>query len=178
MRNEERDRLGALSLAPWIQKATALISHERKVGGNQFRHAMGTLAILIDYHQIDPVLLKAAVIHDLLEDVPETEPHLLRAIDEHGHEVVELVMEVTNRFADKRTYLRHILDHGSARAKLLKTADRISNITDLHLDVFSADHIRRVLDESEELVLPIAREVNADMARELEDLITKRRALL
>ena len=167
-----------MSLASWIQKATALIAHERKVGGNQFRHAMATMAILIDYHQIDPVLLKAAVIHDLLEDVPQTDPESLCAIDEHGREVVELVMEVTNRFPDKRSYLRHILEHGTDRAKLLKVADRISNLTDLNLDVFDADAIRETLDDSAEFVLPIARQVNGDMARELEDLIARRRALL
>jgi len=32
-----------------------------------FRHQMSTLAILLDYKFADPVLLKAAVIHDLFE---------------------------------------------------------------------------------------------------------------
>ena len=75
-------------LAPWIQKATALIGKARRVGGNQFRHMMSTLAILIDYHYMDPVLLKASVIHDLIEDIPETNVDQLRCIDRDTNEVV------------------------------------------------------------------------------------------
>jgi hypothetical protein len=69
----ETDKLKNLVLAPYIIKATALIGKQRGVGGNQFRHAMATMAILLDYKFFDNyVLLKASVIHDLLEDVPET----------------------------------------------------------------------------------------------------------
>jgi (p)ppGpp synthase/HD superfamily hydrolase len=178
MRNEETRWLGNMTLAPYIQKATALVGHRRRVGGNQFRHAMATMAILIDYHQIDPVLLKASLIHDLIEDVPETDQRALRHIDEDGNDVVDLVLEVTDTFPTKRDYLRHILEHGSRRAKLLKVADRISNITDLNHDVFSSDYIARMLDESLEFVYPIALQVNGDMAVEIKDLIEKRRALL
>ena len=32
-----------------------------------FRHQISTMGILLDYKIIDPVLLKAAVIHDLFE---------------------------------------------------------------------------------------------------------------
>ena len=55
-------------LAPYIQKSTALRGKYRFVGGNQFRHALGTFAILLDYHYMDPVLLKASIIHDVFED--------------------------------------------------------------------------------------------------------------
>jgi len=61
--------LSEMVLAPWIQKATALIGAPRRVGGNQFRHAMATFAILLDYKFLDPVLLKASIIHDLIEDI-------------------------------------------------------------------------------------------------------------
>ena len=65
----DTDKLINLVLAPWIIKATALIGKRRNVGGNQFRHAFATLAILFDYKLFDDyVLLKASVIHDLLED--------------------------------------------------------------------------------------------------------------
>ena len=70
MRDSERRKLAKLVLAPYIQKATALIGKKRRVGGNQFRHAMATMAILVDYHYTGAVLLKAALIHDLFEDVP------------------------------------------------------------------------------------------------------------
>jgi len=70
---DDIEKLKNLVLAPYILKATALIGKQRNVGGNQFRHAMATFAILLDYKLFDdPILLKAAVIHDLIEDVPET----------------------------------------------------------------------------------------------------------
>jgi len=39
----------------------------RRDGGNMFRHQMETLAILLEYGYTEPVLLKAALIHDLVE---------------------------------------------------------------------------------------------------------------
>ncbi len=67
------EKLKNLVLAPYIIKATALIGIKRGVGGNQFRHAMATMAILLDYKLFDDyVLLKATVIDDLFEDVPST----------------------------------------------------------------------------------------------------------
>ena len=137
MKNEEMEQLENLTLAAYIQKATALIGNQRKVGGNQFRHAMATLAILIDYHVLDPVVLKASVIHDLFEDVPDTNPEEIENIDDDGKEVVKLVWEVTRRDEPKTTYLQRVVDKGSKNAKLLKVADRISNITDLHRSIFT-----------------------------------------
>ncbi|HRU78860.1 MAG TPA: hypothetical protein P5214_10745, partial [Rectinema sp.] len=67
-------RLKRMHLAPYIQLATSLIGKPRRSGGNMFRHQLDTMAILIDYGYIDSVLLKASLIHDLLEDAPETNP--------------------------------------------------------------------------------------------------------
>ncbi len=69
MENYEEKALEQMILAPYVQKSTALIGKNRYVGGNQFRHAFSTFAILHDYHYIDPVLLKASLIHDVFEDV-------------------------------------------------------------------------------------------------------------
>jgi GTP pyrophosphokinase len=66
--NDFETRLSRLTLAPYIVKAMALISVRRRGGSNMFRHQLSTMAILLDYKIIDPVLLKAAVIHDLFED--------------------------------------------------------------------------------------------------------------
>ena len=59
-----------LTLAPYIVKAMALIGVKRRGGSNMFRHQLSTMAILLDYKIVDPVLLKASVIHDLFEDAP------------------------------------------------------------------------------------------------------------
>jgi (p)ppGpp synthase/HD superfamily hydrolase len=174
------EKLQNLVLAPYIIKATALIGKQRNVGGNQFRHNMATLAILLDYKLFeDYVLLKAAVIHDLIEDVPETNEHELRQIDDQANQVVDLVLEVTRpKGTIKNTYLHGILTHGSHNAKLLKVADRISNLTDLHRDHYSKARMISYLDQTEKYILPMALEVNKHMATELKDLIAKRRKQL
>ena len=133
--------LARITMAPYIVKAMALIGVRRRSGSNMFRHQIGTLAILLDYKTTDPVLLKASVIHDLFEDAATmpgvTESEITR-IDDDGRAVYELVMEVTIRFANgvrepKAEYLLRIMRNGSPRARVLKLADRISNLTTLRI---------------------------------------------
>ncbi len=176
----EIDILAHLVLAPYIIKATALISNERKVGGNQFRHAFATLGILLDYKYFSSsVLLKASLIHDLIEDIPSTSLNDLRSIDADAPRVVDLVLEVTRKpCVSKALYLKEILEKGSLEAKTLKVADRISNLTDLHRDIYTEEKMMKYLDETEEYVVPMAKEVNHNMVTELSDLIRKRRELL
>lgn len=178
MKDAERNELARLTLAPYIQKATVLIGHHRKVGGNQFRHAMATLAILIDYKYIDPVLLKAAVIHDLFEEEPDTDRDAIAALDADGPEVVKLVGEVTRGEESKTEFLERIRTQGSHRARILKTADRISNLTDLHRTVFREQYLQRYLEETEHSIYPMALDVNQHMALEVQDLVAQRRARL
>ena len=174
------ETLKNLVLAPYILKATALISVQREVGGNQFRHSFSTLGILLDYKFFNnSVLLKASLLHDLLEDLPETQVDEIRWIDSDGADVVELVLEVTRRKGEsKQQYLERLLEKGSFNAHLLKCADRISNLTDLHRDIQSEQKISDYLDQTEKYVIPMARRVNADMLKELTDLVTKRRRIL
>jgi (p)ppGpp synthase/HD superfamily hydrolase len=173
----ETEKLKKLIVAPYIIKATALIGKERNVGGNQFRHAIATMAILFDYKLFDDyVLLKAAVIHDLLEDVPETNEQELRQIDDQANQVVDLVLEVTQpKGMTKANFLKKILEHGSRNAKILKVADRISNLTERHRDQYSKKEMNNYLNQTEKYVLPMALEVNKNMAVELGDLINRRR---
>ncbi|MCB1905561.1 MAG: HD domain-containing protein [Gammaproteobacteria bacterium] len=174
------DRLKHLVLAPYVLKATALTSVSRKVGGNQFRHGISTLGILLDYkYYNDSVLLKASLIHDLLEDLPDTQIEEIRRTDFEGNQVVDLVLEVTRRKEEtKAQYLQRVLETGSVRAKILKCADRISNLTDLHRDTHPNHKITDYLAQTEQFILPMAREVNANMVIELTDLIAKRRKIL
>ncbi len=178
--NEDTKKLRNLVIAPWIIKATALIGIHRNVGGNQFRHGLATMAILLDYKLFgDYVLLKASVIHDLLEDIPETNEYDLRHIDADADKVVDLVKEVTRRKDQSKTdFLKMLLEQGSFNAKILKVADRISNLTDLHRDHYSREKMSQYLNQTEQFVLPMAVLVNDDMAIELNDLITKRRQQL
>lgn len=174
------ESLRNIVLAPYIFKATALISVKRDVGGNQFRHCFSTLGILLDYKfYTNSILLKASLLHDLLEDLPETQVDEIRWIDSEGAEVVGLVLEVTKRKDEtKEQYLQRVLEKGSQNALLLKCADRISNLTDLHRDTHSEQRISDYLDQTEKYVIPMAEKVNADMVIELNDLVAKRRRIL
>jgi (p)ppGpp synthase/HD superfamily hydrolase len=179
------DSLGRLTLAPYIVKAMALIGVKRRAGGNMFRHQLSTLAILLDYKIIDPVILKAAVIHDLFEEaasMPGVTKDEIAGIDADGPAVYDLVMEVTVRMVGgvrepKCEYLRRVMQTGSARAKILKLADRISNLTALGF-VHEVDFVTRYLQETGECVLPYAKPVSPDMFRELSDLVENRKRLL
>lgn len=174
------EALKNLVLAPYIMKATALISVTRKVGGNQFRHCFFTVGVLLDYKYFnESILLKAALLHDLLEDLPDTSLDEIKWIDQDGPGVVELVLEVTKtKEESKSQYLHRLLSAGSRSAMILKCADRISNLTDLHRDTHSDQKISDYLDQTEQYVIPMARKVNADMLLELTDLVAKRRDIL
>jgi len=178
MDNEAMLLLKSMFLAPYMQLATALIGKARHAGGNMFRHQLDTMAILIDYGYIDSVLLKASVIHDVIEDVPGFDQNLIINVDDEGNDVYRLVLEVTKREGQlKNDYLRNIIANGSQRAKVLKCADRISNMISLGF-VTDPEFIERYCDETEYFILPIALEVDYNMYQELINLIITRRKYL
>ena len=179
------ESLTHITMAPYIVKAMALIGVKRRGGSNMFRHQISTMGILLDYKILDPVLLKAAVIHDLFEDAP-TRPGVSEAeisrIDADGPAVYALVMEVTPRIVGgvkepKTEYLRRLMEEGTQQAKVLKLADRISNLTALGF-VIDAAFVRRYIAETRACILPFASGINADMFRELSDLVDSREKFL
>jgi guanosine-3',5'-bis(diphosphate) 3'-pyrophosphohydrolase len=80
----------------------------------------------------DPILLVASILHDTIEDTEAT-PDQIRA--EFGEEVLAVVLEVT----DDKTLAKEVrkqrqvetAPHKSPRAKMLKIADKISNVQDI-----------------------------------------------
>ena len=178
MDTEHMKQLKEIFLAPYMQIATSLIGKQRRAGGNMFRHQMDTLAILIDYGYIDSTLLKASIVHDTIEDIPEFDENIIRTCDYEGNEVCELVREVTKwPGEDKEGFLKRILNNGSHKAKVLKCADRISNMISLGF-VTSPEFIERYCDETEFYIFPIALESNYDMYQELIQLVMTRRRYL
>lgn len=171
-------QLNNMSLAPYMQLATELIGKARHAGGNMFRHQIDTLGILIDYGYIDSVLLKASVVHDTIEDIKGFDHNRIIQVDEDGPDVYKLVLEVTKREGEeKKDFLRRIIDEGSQKAKVLKCADRISNMISLGF-VTDPKFIERYCDETEFFILPIAIEVDFNMYQELINLIITRRKYL
>ena len=192
MNNKEMYSLAGMVLAPWIQKASALVGVHRQVGGNQFRHCMAAMTILIDYHFVDSIILKASIVHDLLEDVSFADKEEIRRVDAEGDKVLDLVIELTRdpRKESKKEYLNRLIHHSSPQAKIIKLADRISNLTDLHLFVFTDEKTENYLNQTEEQIYPMIDELlKADipddqksmvqeMKKEIEDLIFLRRTYL
>ena len=175
MNSEQTDKLSGTRLAPYIQVATYLIGKSREGGGNMFRHQLDTMSILIDYKYIDSVLLKASLVHDVLEDIPDFNHNILLSIDFESFAVYNLVLEVTRRHGEtKPEFLTRIKNTGSNKAKILKVADRISNMISLGF-VNNFEFVERYINETETYLLPLAAEVNNDMLRELHDLVSSRR---
>jgi len=171
-------RLKEMHIAPYMQLATALISNRRRSGGNMFRHQIDTMAILLDYGYIDSILLKASVIHDLIEDVPSFDRDRILEIDDESAEVYKLVLEVTRRPIEaKSEFLIRIREFGSDKARVLKSADRISNMISLGY-VTDVEFVRRYTDETETYLFPIAKLVDERMLEELKELVATRREYL
>jgi (p)ppGpp synthase/HD superfamily hydrolase len=165
-------------LAPYIQLATLLIGKTREGGGNMFRHQIDTMATLIDYGYIDSVLLKASLVHDVVEDIPDFNHNLLLSIDYESPAVYDLVLQVTrNPGEPKPEFLTRIKERGSKNAKILKAADRISNMISLGF-VNNLEFISRYTEETVKYILPIAEEVDTKMLSELESLVDSRRKYL
>lgn len=176
------NQLASITLAPWIQVAFCMIDIERRIGGNQFRHQANTLNILLDYKYVDPVLLKASLIHDLIEEYPTYNITSLMNIDSDAGKVLDLVIEVTRRQnggvkEDKNEYLNRILQTGSKNSMILKCADRIQNLTDMHKG-FDETFIRRIVSETEKYIIPMAQKVDLNMEIELIDLVASRKEYL
>ncbi len=180
MNNTMRDLrpLTAIHLAPYMQLATALIGKPREAGGNMFRHQVDTMGILVDYGYTDSILLKASLIHDLIEDIEDFNVNEILNIDSESGEVYKLVLEVTKQKGQiKSDYLKGIIKHGSDKAKILKCADRISNMISLGF-VNDPAFIDRYCDETELYIFPIAIDVDFSMYEELLYLVMSRRKYL
>jgi (p)ppGpp synthase/HD superfamily hydrolase len=174
MNSEEAFRLGGTHLAPYMQIASALIGKVREGGGNMFRHQFDTMATLIDYGYVDSVLLKASLVHDIIEDVPDFNHNLLLSVDYESPAVYDLVLEVTRIPGEtKPDFLTRILETGSRQAKILKVADRISNMISLGF-VVKTEFIDRYTKETVRYIFPIAEEVDKSMLTELQSLVESR----
>ena len=121
-----------------------------------FRHQIDTMGILLNYDYTDSVLLKASLIHDVVEDVPDFDVNEILKIDSESEDVYKLVLEVTKEEGQsKGDFLSRIAHEGSKKAKILKCADRISNMISLGF-VTDPEFIKRYCEETEEYILPMA----------------------
>jgi guanosine-3',5'-bis(diphosphate) 3'-pyrophosphohydrolase len=96
-------------------------------------HPLQLAALLaVEAGVTDPAVLCAALLHDTIEDTETTAAEL---VQHFGREVAELVLEVTDdkalpKAVRKQLQIEHA-GHASAKAKLVKLADKICNVRDM-----------------------------------------------
>lgn len=177
MSDAHMEKIKRIEIAPYLQIAFGLIDKPRRCGGNAFRHSLNTFNILIDYGYCCPIILKASIVHDVLEDYKNFDEDLILRLED-GDRVLYLVKEVS-RFKEesKSNFLLRIKKYGSKAAKIIKVADRIDNITSLG-QVNNISFVIRYIEETEKHIYPIAKEINKFMLNELQDMIFARRKIL
>lgn len=107
-------------------------TQQRRKGENQepyVNHLLEVAQLLTECGQEDIVLLQAALLHDSVEDVGVTVEELALAF---GSEVAQLVLEVTDDKnlpkAQRKQLQVEKSGTKSPRARMLKIADKISNL--------------------------------------------------
>ena len=104
-----------------------------KDGEPYINHPLEVANLLISVGAVDDIdVLTAALLHDTVEDTTTTQSELESRF---GTAVADIVMEVTDdkllpKHQRKRLQVEHA-PHLSPGAKLVKLADKISNITDI-----------------------------------------------
>jgi guanosine-3',5'-bis(diphosphate) 3'-pyrophosphohydrolase len=96
-------------------------------------HPIALAAILANEAGItDPTVICAALLHDTIEDTETTADELLQRF---GQDIASIVMEVTDdKGLPKDERKQRQIDHAaslSAKARLVKLADKISNLRDI-----------------------------------------------
>jgi len=107
-----------------------------------------------DADENDPVLLVAAILHDVVEDTVETDDEkeeLIKNMTEiFGEEIISIVLEVTDdknleKQERKRLQVEHA-PHLSVKARKLKIADKIMNVRDITYNPPAWWSVERILE--------------------------------
>jgi guanosine-3',5'-bis(diphosphate) 3'-pyrophosphohydrolase len=123
-----------------VLKAVAFAAHKHrdqrrkdKEASPYINHPIALAEVLSTVGEVrDPIVIAAALLHDTLEDTETTVAELRRAF---GPKIAAIVQEVTDdkrlpRQRRKDLQIEHAA-HISKRAKLVKLADKISNLGDI-----------------------------------------------
>lgn len=102
----------------------------------------------------DPILLTAAILHDVIEDTVDTleeKQELINKISEiFGEQVLSLVMEVTDDKSLEKPERKRLqieqAPHKSINAKKLKIADKIMNVRDITTNPPTWWTLQRIID--------------------------------
>ena len=133
----------------------------------------------------DPVLLTAAILHDVIEDtvnsVTEKEDLIVRIAEIFGESVLILTLEVTDDKTLEKKVIKQLqiedARNKSDNAKKLKIADKIMNVRDITSNPPAGWPLQRIieyLDWSEKVVEGL-RGVNIELDKLFDDCLAKGR---
>jgi (p)ppGpp synthase/HD superfamily hydrolase len=135
-------------------------------------HPVNVANILTALNEQDE-LVKAAYLHDTLEDTDTTFEEL---IEKFGEKVAGLVKELTSdrsavKEVGKAQYLTEKMNNMSIEALTIKLADRLDNVSDLNDS--DIEFTQRYLKETEFIMAHLKRKLNKNQRR-LYNLIIER----
>ena len=119
-------------------------------------HPLRVCAYLAALKLNDDILLSAALLHDVIEDVDSVrnDPQSLVNVYGLSQEVVDLVIRLTKlKCTPIDIYYKGIREDW--RALLIKLSDRCNNVSTL--DCFSHEKMYSYIEETENYVLPLSR---------------------
>ncbi|MEU7740077.1 HD domain-containing protein [Nonomuraea sp. NPDC049158] len=131
----------------------------RPTGVPYLEHLLEALEIAVRGAQVrDPDVLVAIVLHDVVEDTPCTRADIAERFGAHVAELVAWVTKPSvpapqDKPAVKAAYLRGLAE-APPQAVLVKLADRVSNVQELHR--VPMDFQRRYHRETVEHIVPLA----------------------
>jgi (p)ppGpp synthase/HD superfamily hydrolase len=141
----------------------------RNEGTPYFSHIESTIEILRQCGKISDYIFTIAALHDVLEDTDTTKEELFALLcnstkydDASGCRDIIVEVELLTKSGDTfKEYIDRIFDDKSIKreryryngAKIVKLADRLHNLTTLHL-CGKPEKIQRYIRETEEFIMP------------------------
>ena len=121
-----------LQAAAFAAEKHRLLKRKDEEASPYINHPIQVAYILVQADVEDPIVLAAALLHDTIEDTKTTHDEIEIVF---GHEIANIVAECSDdKSLDKLDRKQAQVDkaaHVSTRAKLVKLADKIANVSDI-----------------------------------------------
>jgi guanosine-3',5'-bis(diphosphate) 3'-pyrophosphohydrolase len=112
-------------------------------------------------------LMIAALFHDLVED---TETNLEEIKSQFSEKIASIVKELTKpKNGNKEKWLKSF-DTVSKEAKIIKMADRIDNLMDMNIDIWSIEKVKSYAEQGK-IVLDKCGNAHSELAIKLKNVI-------
>ena len=149
-----------------VMAARAHHGQTRDEGTPYILHPLRVTLNLVTHGHTHPNLLVAALLHDTLEDTDLAPDAITAAFSPEVTALVQTVTRPPRSVPDRDAIYHRQLVAGPPEGRVLKVADRLDNLSFLHLST-KPGKAARYLAETEREVLPIAREVGGSLGAAL-----------